>query len=271
MEIVLEHIKVYGLRIIGVLVFLFVASMVAKWLGALVTKQLQKREFDNTLSLFFGKVTKVTILGLSIIAALGAFGVETTSFAAVLAGASLAIGLAFQGTLSNFAAGVMLLVFRPFKVGQIITVGGSTGAVAEISLFTTDLDTPDNKRIIVPNAVVWGATIVNLSHHGKIRAGVEVGTDYGADLGEVRKVLEAAAAKVEGRIESEPVSATIIALGGSSIDWEVRCYCAAEDYFGVIDQLRMLSKNALDAAGISIPFPQQDIHLDDAVVARLVS
>ena len=196
-----------------------------------------------------------------IIACLQVFGVDTTSFAAVLGAASLAVGLACQGSLSNVAAGVMLMVFRPFKVGDFIKCNGESGVVQSIELFSTEIDTPDNRRIILPNGKVFGATIENVTFHDIRRVDVAVGTAYGADLDATRDVLLKAASGVEGLIDDpEKVPAVVLAeLGDSSINWSVRVWAKTTDYWPTRDAVTRACKLALDEAGISIPFPQMDV------------
>jgi small conductance mechanosensitive channel len=193
------------------------------------------------------------------------FGIQTTSFAAVIGAAAFAIGLAFQGTLSNIASGVMLLIFRPFKVSDVINAAGVTGRVIEIGLFTTCFDTLDNRRIFVPNALIFGGTIENVTYHEKRRVDVSVGTDYGADLDEVRAVLERSIASVEGAVDDPEPQIYLLELGGSSIDWSVRVWCMTDDYWPVREATTRAVKIGLDAAGIGIPFPQMDVHVDGSL------
>jgi small conductance mechanosensitive channel len=174
-----------------------------------------------TLAKFFARAVRWAILiaiGLSV---LSAFGIETTSFAAFIAAGGLAVGLALQGALSSFAAGLLLLAFRPFTVGDVIRAAGEVGTVNAISLFTTKLDTSDNRRLFIPNNAVIAGNIENVSHHTERRADVPVGTEYGADIDRTRQVLETAAASVDGRLAEPPPQVGLAGLGGSSVDWEV--------------------------------------------------
>lgn len=248
-----------GIVALGMLI---VAFIVAGWVKRLTFKALTKANVEMTLTKFFANFARYVVLIVAVVAILGRFGIETASFAAILAAAGFAIGLAFQGTLSNFSAGVMLLVFRPFKVGDLVQVNGITGVVEEIELFTTQMNTPDNRRMIVPNGTIFGSSIENMTYHAKRRVDVSVGTDYSADLKKTRAVLESAAESVEGRMTSEPVEAYLVGLGGSSIDWEVRLWCASGEYLALKDTLTEAVKNKLDEAGIGIPFPQMDVHMD---------
>ncbi|NOZ00882.1 MAG: mechanosensitive ion channel [Deltaproteobacteria bacterium] len=255
-------VAAYALKVIGALLFLFAAFMVANWARRMVEKMAKTKDLDLTVSRFLASMTRWAILLLAFIATLGIFGVETTSFAAALAGAGLAIGLAFQGSLSNLASGIMLLVFRPFKVGDVISVGGQTGKVDAINLFTTTMDTPDNRRIIIPNGGIFGSTIENLTHHDVRRVDVAVGVDYTADMDKTREVLEQAAQAVPGRLEDNGFQVILLSLGDSALDWQVRVWAKTEDYWDVLDAATREVKKALDAASIGIPFPQMDVHLD---------
>lgn len=255
----------YGVKVVGVLVLFYVAYRLAGVAGRVVTKKLEARDFDATLSRFFGTMLRWTIVIIAALGCLGVFGVETTSFAALIAAAGLAIGLAFQGTLSNFAAGVMLLVFRPFTIGDVITAAGHTGKVNELGLFVTTIDTPDNRRIILPNSSIFGSTIENITFHDKRRVDVAVGTDYSEELGKVRSILEEAAKSVEGGLSDPEPQIFLVSLGASSIDWQVRVWCDTADYFTIWERTTQATKAALDKANIGIPFPQMDVHFDDPV------
>ena len=262
-----ETIQTYLIPGIGALVLIIAAFVIAGWVKRLTFRALQKTNMDLTLTKFFSNFARYLVLIIALVAILGYFGIQTASFAAVLAAGGFAIGMAFQGTLSNFSAGVMLLIFRPFKVGDVISVNDVTGAVDEIELFTTHLNTLDNRRMIVPNSAIFGSTIENVTYHDARRVDVAVGTDYGADLDRTRKVIEAAAATVPGRLQDKGVEAYLVGLGGSSIDWEARVWCSPPDYFAVKDALTRAVKMGLDDAGISIPFPQQDVHIDGSVAS----
>ncbi|MCA9523721.1 MAG: mechanosensitive ion channel [Myxococcales bacterium] len=261
-ETTIRLITEYAGKVLLLVALLILARLVAKWASLVVEKGLRKSKFDETLTKFFSNATRWVIITIAVIAMLGIFGVQTTSFVAVLGTAGLAIALAFQGSLANFAAGVMLLVFRPFKVGDVVSVGGSTGKVDEIGLFTTTLDTPDNRRIFMPNKSVFGTTLENISHHATRRVEVTVGTDYGADLDKTRDVLLNAAKAVASGLAEPAPAVVLVQLGGSSIDWAVRLWCNSKDFFPTKDALTREVKQHLDAAKIGIPFPQMDVHLD---------
>jgi len=262
MEYVWNMIVRYAPPIVGVLVLLLVAYIVSGWVGRLVARLLTRAKVQKTLSTFFGNCARWALMVLALVACLGVFGVETTSFAAVIGAATLAIGLAFQGSLSNLAAGVMLLIFHPFKVEDFIKVEGQLGTVKEISLFTTELDTVDNRRIILPNGKVFSSTIENFSFHEVRRVDVSVGVEYPADLDRTREVLTQAAAEVPGTLKDPPPQIILLSLGNSSIDWEVRVWTKGADYWTTLDATTRAVKMALDKAGLGIPFPQMDVHLD---------
>ncbi|MEM8835727.1 MAG: mechanosensitive ion channel family protein [Planctomycetota bacterium] len=251
----------YVIAAVKILLIVFIALLVAAWVKRLVRGALTKAKVDATLSKFFGTAAKWAVMIVAGIAILGEFGIETASFAVLIGSLGLAVGLAFQGTLSNIASGVMLLIFRPFGVGDVISAGGVTGKVDEIELFTTTLDTPDNRRIIVPNSSIFGSTIENISHHGKRRVDVAVGVDYPASIDKTRAVLQTAADSIEQRIPEDAAVVYLVDLGDSAVNWAVRVWVPSAEYWGVREELTKRVKEGLDAAGIGIPFPQMDVHL----------
>ena len=197
------------------------------------------------------------------------FGIQTASFAAVLAAAGFAVGMAFQGTLGNFSAGIMLLAFRPFKVGDFVEVNGEKGACEHIDLFTCEFRTLDNKKLIIPNGAVFGSRITNYTGYEIRRADIDVGAEYSADVDATRAALEKAAANIPGMIKDPAPQVFLKALGDSSIDWQVRIWCKTEDFWDVWQATVRACKFSLDEAGIGIPFPQQDVHLDESVIKAL--
>ncbi len=262
MDTLIPLITSWGMRIVGAIVFMVVAFWIANRLQSFAKKRMDKAGVDSTLSDFGSSTMRWAILIMSGIAMLGIFGVETTSFAALIGAGGLAVGLAFQGTLSNVAAGVMLMLFRPFTAGDVISVAGQTGKVAAIDLFSTTMDTVDNRRIIVPNGAVFGTTIENITFHDTRRVDVNVGCDYSASIDETRAALVAAAATVDGVLAEPGAVAVLTGLGGSSVDWQLRVWCKTEDYFAVLEAATRAVKIELDAVGIGIPFPQMDVHVD---------
>jgi small conductance mechanosensitive channel len=251
----------YGLRAALVIVLLTLAWTMAGWLTSVVKTSLLRLKFDETLTLFLAKLTWWGVMGLAALACLSKFGVETTSFAAVIGAGGLAIGLAFQGTLSNFAAGAMLLIFRPYKVADFVNIAGHLGRVAEIELFTTSIDTTDNRRIIIPNSSIFGAVIENITHNRNRRVEVLVGVSYSADIDETRRVLEEAAQATAGSLFDPPLEVILTDLASSSVNWSVRVWCRTPDYIKVKQALIREIKIHLDRAGLEIPYPQMDLHV----------
>jgi small conductance mechanosensitive channel len=265
----IEFGSTWGIKIIGVLIALIISFIIAGMFSRALIRTLEKRNFDLTLTRFFGALVRYAVLAAAIIGCLGVFGIQTASFAAVLAALGLAIGLALQGTLSNFAAGVMLLVFRPFKVGDLINVAGQLGLVEQLQLFTTDMKTLDNRKLVVPNGKVFGAVIENVGANPTRRVDIDVGIDYGADIDQSREVLETVPGKVDDVLQDPPPQIFLKSLGGSSVDWQVRLWCPTEKYWDVYQGGIRAIKMSLDEAKIGIPFPQTDVHFDADVVAAL--
>lgn len=264
-----EVVGAWGARIVGALVAIVVAWMIAGWASRSLRNGLEKKSFDATLTRFFSNMLRYLILIGAGLGILGVFGVETTSFAAVIGAAGLAVGLAFQGTLSNFAAGMMLLIFRPFKVGDLVKVAGCTGTIEQIDLFTTEFRTLDSRRVIVPNGSIFGAVIENITYHPTRRVDIDVGTDYGADIEETRGVLEGMVDGIEGVLDEPAPQIFLKGLGSSSVDWQVRVWCETERYWDVWQATITQTKKALDGAGIGIPFPQTDVHFDPPVLEAI--
>jgi len=222
---------------------------------------MTKADVDETLISFVGNLTYIVLLIFVIIAALNQLGVQTTSFIAIIGAAGLAIGLALQGSLANFAAGVLMIIFHPFKVGDYIEAAGVAGVVEEIQIFTTQLKTPDNKTIIIPNASVTGGSITNYSAKDTRRVDLVIGVGYGDDLKRVREVLEEVLAKDDRILDDPAPTIGVLELGDNSVNFAVRPWVKAEDYWGVYFDSTETVKRRFDEEGISIPFPQRDVHL----------
>ncbi|HPI98319.1 MAG TPA: mechanosensitive ion channel [Synergistales bacterium] len=256
-----EWIALYGLKAIAALVILVFGRLVAKALRATIKRVLQKGKVDDTLVLFTSSVSYVAIMAFVIIAALGQLGIQTTSFVAILGAAGLAVGLALQGSLANFAAGVLMIIFKPFKVGDYIEGGGVSGSVEEIGIFTTELKSPDNRKIIVPNAKMTSDNIVNYSAKDTRRVDIVAGVSYGDDIDKVKRVLEGILASDERVLKDPAPTIGILELADSSINFAVRPWVRTSDYWDVFFATQESIKKRFDAEGISIPFPQQDIHV----------
>jgi small conductance mechanosensitive channel len=256
----------FGINLFVALLVFYVGRAIARFLTNTFHKVTAKK-IDESLRKFTGSVIYSFLLAVVIIAALERLGVRTTAAIAILGAAGLAIGLAFQGTLGNLASGVLLMVFRPFKVGDLVTAGGHTGVVGEISVFTTTMKTPDNKIIIIPNGAVAGGSITNYTAEGTRRIDLVIGVGYGDDLNKAKEVLETTVAKDE-RVLKEPATQVAVAeLGASSVDFVVRPWVNVADYWDVKFALTKAIKEALDEAGLNIPYPQRDLHIIDRSAA----
>ena len=252
---------VFGVKIVAALLVLIIGMWVAKMITGAVGKLMEKRGVDATLSKFCCSLVSVALKAFVFIAALEKLDVKTASFIAIIGAAGLAIGLALQGSLANFAAGVLMLIFKPFKVGDVIEAGGSVGSVLEIGIFTTILKSPDNKKMIVPNAVVTGGTITNINTFGTRRVDLVAGIGYSDDIDKAKKVLEGILA-ADSRILKDPeVQIAVVELADSSVNFVVRPWVNAADYWGVFFDTTETIKKRFDEEGISIPFPQRDVHL----------
>lgn len=250
-----------GVRLISALAIFFVG----KWLAALLVRLLQsamrRGKVDETLTSFLGNVAYGVALAVVVISALGQLGVNTTSAAAVLGGAALAIGLSLQGQLSSLAAGVMIILFRPFKVGDFVEIGGTLGTVSEIKIIHCLLKTPDNQIVVIPNSSVTGNTITNFSALPTRRIDLTIGIGYGSDLLKAKQILDRLLAE-EGRILAQPErSVQVKELADSSVNFAVRGWVNSGDWWATRCDLTERIKLAFDAEGIEIPFPQMTVHL----------
>ena len=257
-----EVISTYGLSVIGAIIILIIGFMVAGWVKRVILRGGEKsKRLDPALTRFFASLARYAVIVFVLLAVLDQFGVETTSFIAVLGALGLAIGLSLQGTLSHLASGVMLLLFRPFKLGDYVIVGGEGGTVKEIGLFTTELATPDNVQKLIPNGQVWGDTITNYSAHDTRRVDFELGIGYGDDIDKAIEVIKDVISG-ESRCMDEPAPQIVVGtLADSSVNIIVRVWAQAADYWGVKFDLTKQFKEKFDANGIEIPFPQRTVHM----------
>ncbi len=252
----------YGLEVIGAVLILVVGLMLAKWLGRRVEKYLDTKErFDNTVTPLFAKAVRIIVIAATVLAVLNKFGVETASLIAVLGTIGLAIGLALQGTLSNIASGIMLLVIRPFSVGDTVDIGSTSGVVDEIGLFVTEMHTFDNVAITMPNSKVWGTEIKNYSANDTRRVDMEFGIAYDDDMdkamGIIKEVLDA-----DERILAEPEPLIAVSnLGDSAVAIRVRPWTETANVWPLRYDLTKRVKERFDEEGVSFPFPQRDVHL----------
>ncbi len=258
---VYELLTVYGLKVVAAIIIFIVGRWVAKAVSNFIKKLMTKSKSDGTLVSFVGNLSYVALLAFVIIAALNQLGIYTASFIAVLATAGLAVGLALQGSLSNFAAGVLMIIFKPFKDGDYIEGGGTAGTVEEIQIFTTQLKSPDNKTIIVPNAKMLGDNITNYTVKGTRRVELVFGIGYDDNIDKARQVIEDIIAQ-DDRVMKDPAPEVVVAeLANSSVNLKVRVWTTADDYWGFYFDTTETVKKQFDAEGISIPFPQRDIHI----------
>jgi small conductance mechanosensitive channel len=252
------------IHVVAAIIILLVGRIFAGWARKLTRRAMTRGEVDAALVPFVAKLVYYAILAVVIIAALNRVGVATTSVVAIFGAAGLAVGLALQGTLSNFASGVMLLIFRPFDLGDFIDAGGTMGSVEEIGIFSTTLKSPDNIKITVPNSQIYGATISNYNGYETRRVDMVMGIAYDDNIqtaiDTIRKIVAA-----DERVLADPEPLVAVSnLGDSSVDIVVRPWCQASDYWGLKFDLTRQLKEGLEAAGCSIPFPQRDIHLFQA-------
>ena len=251
----------WGLKVVAAIVILLVGRWLAGLTKRIVNKAMTKRNADPIITGFVSNFAFVLMMTFAVIAALGRIGVMATQFVALLAAAGLAIGLALQGSLANFAAGFLLLVFRPFKKGDFIEGAGTAGVVEEVQVFTTILNTPDNKKVIIPNGKLIGDNITNYSATGTRRVEVIAGVSYTADLDKVRKTLQGVISD-DNRVLDEPASMIAVKeLADSSVNFVVRVWVKTEDYWAVYFDTTEKIKRSFDAEGITIPFPQRDVHM----------
>jgi len=250
-----------GLKSLQSVVVFVVGRWVAKGLTKFAEKVMNKRQVDPTIVSFVDNMTYIALLVFVVLAALGQLGIQTTSFIAVIGAAGLAIGLALQGSLSNFAAGFLMIIFRPFKVGDFIEGAGVAGTVEKIQIFTTQLKTPDNKTIIIPNAKLSSDNIVNFSEKGTRRVDLVFGIGYGDDIDHAKKVIMDVLAKEERILKDPATTIGVVELADSSVNFAVRPWVKADDYWSVYFNLTENIKKNFDSQGISIPFPQRDVHM----------
>jgi small conductance mechanosensitive channel len=261
MQGAVNALTTYGLDVVGAVLILVFGLWIAGKTHRVVSRALGKaKRLDETLIGFFANAAKYGVVVFTVVAVLNQFGIETTSFIAVLGAAGLAIGLALQGTLSNVAAGVMLLIFRPYKIGDYVEAGGNAGTIEELNLFVTVMATPDNVRIIVPNARIWGATVANYSANPTRRVDLVMGISYADDIDKATAVMSQVIDD-EARVLKDPEPMVAVAeLADSSVNFAVRVWVDNADYWPVRFDLTKAMKQRFDAEGVSIPFPSQTVY-----------
>jgi len=260
-DVSVDLLTQFGYKIIAAFLIFFIGRWIAKLLVNFTKKIMAKAEIEDTLERFLANLLYAVLMAAIVIATINQLGVQTTSLLAVVGAAGLAIGLALQGSLANFASGVMIVGFRPYRVGDFIEAGGVSGTVVEVQIFTTVLKSPDNKKIIVPNSQIMAGTIVNISANPTRRLDLVAGCGYDDDLDKVRQVLEAIVA-ADDRVLADPEPTIAVAeLADSSVNFVVRPWVNAGDYWPTHFAMTEAIKKRFDEEGISIPYPQQDVHI----------
>lgn len=254
----------FGVKILVAIAIFYVGRLVARTLTKALHKLMQKQEVDKILETFICNLVYWLVMLFVIIAAINHVGIETTSLIAVMGAAGLAVGLALQGSLSNFAAGVLIVIFRPYRVGDYVEAAGVAGTIMQVQILTTMMKTPDNKEIIVPNSQIMGSIITNYSAHDTRRVDLVVGVSYSDDLDKVRETLQSIVAADQRILDDPAVTIAVSELADSSVNFVVRPWVKTVDYWGVLFDLTETIKKRFDAEGISIPFPQRDVHIYQA-------
>jgi small conductance mechanosensitive channel len=261
----MEIIKMYGLMVLKAIIVLWIGFKVIKLINNVLLKTLDKKGVDPSLKTFLSSLTGIILKVALILSVTEIVGIKTTSFIAILGAAGLAVGMSLQGALGNFAGGVMILLFKPFKVGDVIEAQGFTGSVKEIQIFCTILNTPDKKTIILPNGSLSSGSIVNYSIEPIRRVDMTFGIGYDDDLKTAKETLQSLV-DADSRILKDPESAVLVSeLADSSVNFAVRVHVKAEDYWGVYFDFQEKVKLTFDEKKISIPYPQQELHVHQVV------
>jgi|TARA_R110002033_G_scaffold45441_1_gene88843 small conductance mechanosensitive channel len=261
-QTVSDVIGVYSLNIaIAILIFV-VGKWLAKKITDVVAKILRRNpKLDETLVNFFDDIIYYVLLVVVVLTALEQVGVESTSFLAIIGAAGLAVGLALKDSLSNFASGVMIIFFKPFRIGDYVTAGGVSGTITEVHLFNTEFTTPDNQRVLVPNGAITAGSITNVNAHPKRRVDLVIGVGYGDNLKIVKDIITKIVQSNEKVLKEEAITVAVSELGDSSVNFVVRAWVNTPDFWAVKWALIEEIKNTFDKEGISIPFPQRDVHI----------
>ncbi|ABM00670.1 mechanosensitive ion channel family protein [Shewanella amazonensis] len=263
-----ELIMTYGLKVIFAIIIFLVGKYFSNLVKKLTTKMLNNRKVDPTVTSFVANLAWAVVFVFTVIATLGQIGVQTASLVAVIGAAGLAVGLALQGSLSNFAAGVLMVLFRPCRVGDYIEAAGIAGTVDEITIFSTKLRTPDNKVIVAPNSAIMNGTITNYSAMDTRRVDMVIGVAYDADIKLTKKVLTDILDNNQYVLKDPAYTVALSELGASSINFVVRPWVKGADFWAAKFELTEQIKNALDANNIGIPYPQMDIHVKELPAAK---
>ena len=261
---IIELLTLYGLKVVAAIAVLILGRWAAKIARHTLRKVMTKRSADPTVTSFVVHLSYIALMVVVVIAALGQLGIQTTSFIAIIGAAGLAIGLALQGSLANFAAGFLMIIFRPFNVGDYIEGAGTAGTVEEIQVFTTTLKTPDNKSIIIPNAKLTSDNIVNISANPNRRVDFVFGIGYEEDIDRAKEVIADVIAGDKRILKDPPLTVGVVELADSSVNFVVRPWVKTADYWNVFFDINEAMKKRFDKEGINIPYPQRDVHLFQA-------
>jgi small conductance mechanosensitive channel len=261
MDNIIPWLSVYSLKLVAAILVFIIGRWLAKKLTLLLGALMRKNKVDETLIGFFDSIAYYTLLIVVLIAAAEQLGVNTTSLLTVLGAAGLAVGLALKDSLSNFASGVMLVLFKPFRVGDFVNAGGVSGTVEKVTIFNTIMKTPDNQRVIVPNGSITGGVITNVTANDTRRVDLVFGIGYGDDIAKAKKILTDIVT-ADARILTDPAPVIVVSeLADSSVNFAVRPWVKTGDYWKVYWDLTEKVKMTFDAEGVSIPFPQRDVHI----------
>jgi len=261
-QTVSDMIGLYSTNIAIAIVIFFVGKwLVSKVTSVVINLMNKQKNMDKTLSMFLEDILYYTLMAVVVLTALDQVGVETTSFLAILGAAGLAIGLALKDSLSNFASGVMIIMFRPYKIGDVVSAGGITGKVIEIHLFNTEFTTPDNQKILVPNGSITAGSITNINAHDTRRIDLTIGIGYDDDIKKAKNLLHEIVNANDKILKDPSVTIAVAELADSSVNFIVRPWVNTPDFWDVKFDLLETIKNRFDEEGISIPYPQSDVHL----------
>ncbi len=257
-----ELLTSYAPKIVGAILTLIIGFWVIKRISKVTANLLEKKKLDETVRPFLVSLIDAGLKIMLLLAVASMFGIDVTSFLAIFTALAFAIGMALQGSLGHFASGVLLLVFKPYKVGDLVTINGKTGVVETIHIFNTLLRTPDNKRIIIPNGVVTSGIITNISGQGTIRVDMSFGIGYSDDIDKARNIIREVADQSPLILKDPPIDIFVQELADSSVNFAVRPWCKSEHFWDVYFYMHENIKKAFDEKGISIPFPQMDVHVN---------
>ncbi len=267
-QTIIEQVTSMAVNFAPTLLMAIITLILGFWIIKKITgglnKAMERRNLDATIRPFLTSLLSVGLKVLLLLSVAGMFGIETTSFIAILGAMAFAIGMALQGSLGNFASGIMILLFKPYKVGDLVEVQGQTGIVNEIQIFNTVLLTLDNKKIILPNSIVTSGAIINISGQGEIRVDMTFGIGYSDDIDKARAIIQKVADSCPQVLKEKPVDIFISELADSSVNFAVRPWCKSDYYWDVYFYMHENIKKQMDQSNISIPFPQMDVHIQNS-------